>query len=96
MRVIYLSQIKYNKFLRQIKKVCSIVIRNTEYAFTLIEQKIIIINRDADIDFDCKMIVLQHERAHCTGILDEEEADRWALKRLNTIQRKMLKRAMVL
>ena len=36
-------------------------------------------------------VVISHEMAHLTGIIDEEEADRWALNELNERAQTILK-----
>ncbi len=39
---------------------------------------------------DLKNIVIWHEKAHANGIMDEEEADRWALSHLTKKQQQIL------
>lgn len=48
----------------------------------------IIINNDIfkNMTKDERMITILHEIAHSIGIIDEEEADRWVLKNLNSEQ----------
>lgn len=52
---------------------------------------VILSDRVRNFDEDVKMIVLLHECAHAIeGIMDEEEADRWALEALTPDQGKIL------
>lgn len=44
----------------------------------------ILINNDPSLSDQDKQIILWHEKGHALGILDEEDADRYALKHLNT------------
>ncbi len=46
---------------------------------------VICVNNDAfdSVGDDMKEAILGHESAHCEGILDEEKADRWALKNIS-------------
>lgn len=52
---------------------------------------VILSDKVVDFDEDIKMIILLHECAHAIeGIMDEEEADRWALEALTPDQGKIL------
>jgi hypothetical protein len=46
---------------------------------------VICINNNAfdSVDDDMQEAILAHESAHCKGIMNEEDADRWALKNIN-------------
>lgn len=44
----------------------------------------IFINNDPSLSDQDKQIILWHEKGHALGIVDEEDADRYALKHLNT------------
>ena len=43
-----------------------------------------------ELDEDMRHITIAHEGAHATGILDEEDADRWALDVLTDNQKDIL------
>ncbi len=57
------------------------------------EIPIIFANQDEmdNLNPDWKQMILVHETAHLEGIIDEEEADRWALNNLNETQQDILK-----
>jgi hypothetical protein len=63
-----------------------------QYAFTVTTNSgsWVVYNSDCGLDKDTKEIVISHELAHVVGINDEEEADRFALTRLNKKRRKIL------
>jgi len=92
MDIKYLSEEEYHELLRLLKLNHIECPKNSPYAFSVItgEAKMIIYNNDCGLDQDYKRIVIQHERAHLAGVELEEMADRWALKRLNRKQKKIL------
>ena len=55
-----------------------------EYGMTITvgDQIFIILCNDPTLTPTEKKIILWHEKAHATGIIDEEEADKWALKNM--------------
>jgi len=57
---------------------------NIAIAISFEDNHYIFINKNEydNMDDDYKNIVLAHECAHCNGIENEEEADRWALDAL--------------
>ena len=60
------------------------------YTITMGDKVVIFINTSMDLTPDEKQIVLQHEMAHANGIDGEEDADKWALKRLSDKQKDIL------
>jgi hypothetical protein len=92
LNIVYLTDSEFKSIVELVKLTGAKYPESNNYAFTMTMGggSVIIYNKDSDIDEDLKKIVIQHERAHYNGVYDEEEADRWALKRLNKRQRKML------
>ena len=56
------------------------------FAISFENKHYIFINKDYydELDDDYKNIIISHECAHCYGIENEEEADRWALDALKS------------
>jgi hypothetical protein len=92
MKIAHLSNNEFNALVSLLERNGFDYPKGNKYAFTITMDKdsIIIYNKDCGIDNDLKQIVIQHERAHLHGILDEEDADHWALRHLNKKQRLML------
>jgi len=92
MKIVNLTNSEFCKLIELLKEKGIDYPKDNQFAFTIImdDCSFIIYNVESGIDDDLKQIVIQHERAHTYGILNEEEADRWALNYLNKKQKKML------
>ena len=77
-------------------KLCNLLnidLSKEDFAFTIDLGSSICIfinNKMVKNNEDFKNIVLWHEKAHANGIMDEEAADRWALRHLTKKQQKIL------
>jgi hypothetical protein len=96
MKIIHLSDADFNYVIEGLKNMGIDCPKDNNFAFTVTTGIsgagiLIIYNKDCGLNNDEKQIVIQHERAHLNGIIDEEEADRCALKYLNRKQKKILK-----
>jgi beta-lactamase regulating signal transducer with metallopeptidase domain len=96
MKIIHLSGSEFDDVIEGLKKMGVECPEENNFAFTVTtgissSGVLIVYNKDCGLDNDEKQIVIHHERAHLQGIMNEEEADRFALKYLNRKQRKMLK-----
>jgi hypothetical protein len=92
MKIVNLTNFEFCKLIELLKENGIEYPEDNQFAFTVIidDCSIIVYNIESEIDNDLKQIVIQHERAHTRGILNEEEADKWALNYLNKKQKKML------
>jgi hypothetical protein len=92
MKIIYLTEKQYDELIGNMALAGLNVPKNNPYAFTLTigNNSTIIYNNDCGLDDGYKQIVLLHERAHIAGIENEEDADRYALTRLNKKRKKIL------
>lgn len=81
-QVLVLNDFEYANLIN----ICSTDEIKDDFAFSLIiDEKPIIILRDVieQFPFYVHKAIIAHELAHLHGIIDEEKADRWALKYLN-------------
>jgi len=82
----YLTVSQFNEFKRGLSLISGIVFNKTEeygYTITVGDDVFIILCNNPSLSRVEKDIVYWHEKAHASGIPDEEEADRWAFKHLD-------------
>jgi hypothetical protein len=88
-----LPQSQFDDLKRRINKIFSLKsVSDEDIAFTISmgDETIIVINFSINLSKDELQIVTQHEMAHAHGIMEEEQADKWALTRLSDIQKEIL------